>query len=178
MSGQTAAGPSRKKAQKKSNNHNTGVPQGADHKHESHGVTADGWIWSTHKTGKMTEKELKEWEETYMWHALASKEHSSTQGHQAYANEHTDMYEALRLDCVDKYKGCGLPILCNIPAGLTLADQALLFWEAESKYFTFDWSKKLVFKDPMCHASGFRDIQKEETPKRKQEDDEDEEEDD
>ncbi|KAJ8096384.1 hypothetical protein PM082_011546 [Marasmius tenuissimus] len=111
------------------------------------------------------------------WQTLSSEEYSSTPGHRAYAKEHSDMYETLRVDCETKYKACGIPILHNIPSGKTLSDQVALFREAENKYFTFDRSTRPAFRDPTCHATGFGDIREEETGgKRKRDGEESEEE--
>ncbi|KAK1230695.1 hypothetical protein PQX77_006210 [Marasmius sp. AFHP31] len=96
------------------------------------------------------------------WRTLASDEHSSTPGHRAYAKEHSDMYETLRLDCEIKYKACAIPILHNIPSGKTLADQVLCFRQTENKYFTFDRATRPAFRDPTCHATGFGDVREEE----------------
>ncbi|KAK1234885.1 hypothetical protein PQX77_001902 [Marasmius sp. AFHP31] len=107
------------------------------------------------------------------WKTLASDECSSTPGHRAYAKEHSDMYETLRLDCEVKYKACAIPILLNIPSGKTLADQVLRFRETENKYFRFDRATRPPFRDPTCHATGFEDVREEETGAKRKRDGED-----
>ncbi|KAK1224256.1 hypothetical protein PQX77_012834, partial [Marasmius sp. AFHP31] len=111
------------------------------------------------------------------WQTLSTEQYSSTPGHRAYAREHSDIYETLRVDCENKYKACAIPILHNIPGGQTLSDQVALFREAENKYFSFDRSTRPAFQDPTCHATGFGDICEEETGgKRKRDGEESEEE--
>ncbi|KAK1224325.1 hypothetical protein PQX77_012776 [Marasmius sp. AFHP31] len=56
-------------------------------------------------------------------------------GHEAYAREHADMFEALRLDGEAKLQRCGVSILLDISNGETLAERVTVFREMEEKHF-------------------------------------------
>ncbi|KAL0564084.1 hypothetical protein V5O48_017970 [Marasmius crinis-equi] len=88
----------------------------------------------------------------------AVKMTSDTPGKVAYALEKAAMYEALRADCHQKFKSCGLPGLVNIPEGKILADQVQVFRDAEEQHFPHDrYSNRPKFCDPTVHAHGFND---------------------
>ncbi|KAJ3994816.1 hypothetical protein F5050DRAFT_1809260 [Lentinula boryana] len=82
------------------------------------------------------------------WMRLSSQ-NSLTPGHCAYAREHSDMFESLRMDAQAKYDHCGIDILKNVRPGHTLADRILLWHAGEEKMFSFDrWASRPDFHDP------------------------------
>ncbi|KAJ3738275.1 hypothetical protein EV360DRAFT_58245, partial [Lentinula raphanica] len=72
------------------------------------------------------------------WMELAQPLYASSPGHVAYAKEHSDMLESLRSDAQAKYSQCGIPGLCNILTGKTLADNVLKWRQEEEKQFNFN----------------------------------------
>ena len=65
-------------------------------------------------------------------------------GHAAYAQEHADMFEALRLDGDTKLRRCGVPTLIDPANGATLAERVKVFRKEEEKHFPQDRSAFLV----------------------------------
>ncbi|KAL0060346.1 hypothetical protein AAF712_012851 [Marasmius tenuissimus] len=196
IAGRAAVGPGKKRTKEVSKEETSSMTK-EDKGKEKRGVTADGWIWCPRSTGKMNEEQIKHWaaicdrvqwtraEAAFeCWQEQLERKHAefmrciaSFASHRAYAKEHSDMYETLRVDWETKYKACGIPILHNIPSGKTLSDQVAQFREVENKYFTFDRSTRPAFWDPTCHATWFGDIREEETGgKRKRDREESEEE--
>lgn len=70
------------------------------------------------------------------WASLATK-HSTTAGHVAYAKEHADMFESLRLDAELKFKQVRLDFLTT-SVGETLADRVLLWRANQETAFRFN----------------------------------------
>ena len=70
------------------------------------------------------------------WATLATK-YSPTAGHVAYAKEHADMFESLRLDAEMKFRHAQLDFL-KTSAGETLADRVLLWRANQETAFGFD----------------------------------------
>lgn len=70
------------------------------------------------------------------WITLATK-HSSTPGHVAYAKEHDDMFESLRMDAKMKFKQVRLDFLTT-SAGESLSDRVLLWRENQETAFAFN----------------------------------------
>lgn len=71
------------------------------------------------------------------WNRLA-KEFSTSRGHVAYAIEHSDKYETLRVDAVKKYESGGIPFLRKRPDGVSLSNRLLSWRSEEDKVFNFD----------------------------------------
>ncbi|KAL0059096.1 hypothetical protein AAF712_014197 [Marasmius tenuissimus] len=91
-----------------------------------------------------------------LWRSCLGK--SMGNGHEAYAREHTDMFEALRLDREAKLQRCGVSILLDTSNGKTLAERVRVFHEMEEKHFPCDRNaNRPPFNDPTVHASGFKD---------------------
>ncbi|KAJ3979451.1 hypothetical protein F5890DRAFT_1478518, partial [Lentinula detonsa] len=87
------------------------------------------------------------------WMRLSSQ-YSWTPGHCAYAREHSDMFESLRMDAQAKYDHCGIDILKNVRPGHTLADRILLWHAGEEKMFSFDrWASRPDFHDPTIRGA-------------------------
>ncbi|KAK1225394.1 hypothetical protein PQX77_011664 [Marasmius sp. AFHP31] len=79
-------------------------------------------------------------------------------GHEAYAREHAEMFEALRLDGEAKLRRCGVSILLDTSNGETLAERVTVFRKMEEKHFPCERNvNRPPFKDPTVHASGFKD---------------------
>ncbi|KAJ3963401.1 hypothetical protein EV361DRAFT_957095 [Lentinula raphanica] len=76
--------------------------------------------------------------------------HSSpTPGHRAYALEHKDMFDSLRVDAEEKFRNCSLPFLRCSTSGDTLGDRVQLWRAEEEKIFKFDrWASRPAFHDP------------------------------
>ncbi|KAJ3715761.1 hypothetical protein C8R42DRAFT_725564 [Lentinula raphanica] len=74
---------------------------------------------------------------------------SPTPGHRAYALEHRDMFDSLRIDAEEKFRSCALPFLrCSI-SGNTLHDRVQLWRAEEEKLFKFNrWASRPDFHDP------------------------------
>ncbi|KAJ3760795.1 hypothetical protein EV360DRAFT_39088, partial [Lentinula raphanica] len=63
---------------------------------------------------------------------------SPTPGHRAYALEHRDMFDSLRIDAEEKFCNCALPFLRCCTSGNTLADRVQLWRAEEEKLFKFN----------------------------------------
>ncbi|KAJ3982182.1 hypothetical protein F5890DRAFT_1476343 [Lentinula detonsa] len=87
------------------------------------------------------------------WMRLSSQ-YSLTPGHRAYAREHSDMFESLRMDAEAKYDQCCIDILKKVRPGHTLADRILLWRAGEEKMFSFDrWASRPDFHDPTIRGA-------------------------
>lgn len=73
------------------------------------------------------------------WGHLANN-FSAGPGHVAYAKEHFDKYETLRMDAVMKYMHGGIPFLRKRPDELSLTDRLHIWRSEENKLFNFDRS--------------------------------------
>ncbi|KAJ3776407.1 hypothetical protein FB446DRAFT_842401 [Lentinula raphanica] len=74
---------------------------------------------------------------------------SPTPGHRAYALEHRDMFDSLRIDAEEKFCNCALPFLRCCTSGNTLADRVQLWRAEEEKLFKFNrWALRPAFHDP------------------------------
>ncbi|KAK1215224.1 hypothetical protein PQX77_022175 [Marasmius sp. AFHP31] len=79
-------------------------------------------------------------------------------GFEAYAREHADMFQALRLDAEAKFRICGITTLIDESNGKTLAERVIKFRKAEEEYFPRNRNaNRPPFKDPTVHSSGFQD---------------------
>lgn len=70
--------------------------------------------------------------------ATLSSDYSETPGHRAYAREHSDMFESLRLDLEMKYNHGGIPFLSKRDSGETLAGRIIQWRKEEEKHFSFN----------------------------------------
>lgn len=70
--------------------------------------------------------------------ATLSEGYSDTPGHRAYAREHSDMFESLRLDLEMKYNYGAIPFLSKRSSGETLASRVIQWRQEEEKHFDFD----------------------------------------
>lgn len=70
--------------------------------------------------------------------ATLSEKYSVTPGHSAYAKEHADMFESLRLDLEMKYNHGAIPFLSKRSTGETLASRVIQWRKEEEKHFAFD----------------------------------------
>ncbi|KAE9385203.1 hypothetical protein BT96DRAFT_950003, partial [Gymnopus androsaceus JB14] len=87
------------------------------------------------------------------WATLATK-YTPTAGHVAYAKEHADMFESLRVDAEMKFRHAQLDFL-KTSAGETLADRVLLWRANQETAFGFDrWASRPAFVDPTIHVHG------------------------
>jgi len=71
------------------------------------------------------------------WASLA-KEFAETPGHGAYAREHHDIFESLRVDLQMKFNSVAVPILRLTSPSETIADRVLIWRTDQEKYFAFD----------------------------------------
>ncbi|KAJ3748192.1 hypothetical protein EV360DRAFT_76305 [Lentinula raphanica] len=82
------------------------------------------------------------------WNSI-STQFSPTPGHRAYALEHRDMFDSLRIDAEEKFRSCALPFLRCSTTGSTLGDRVRLWRTEEEKLFKFDrWGSRPAFHDP------------------------------
>ncbi|KAJ3756395.1 hypothetical protein EV360DRAFT_85008 [Lentinula raphanica] len=85
---------------------------------------------------------------------------SPTAGHRAYALEHRDMFDSLRVDAEEKFRNCALPFLrCSI-SGNGLHDRVQLWRAEEEKLFKFDrCASRPAFHDPtiLKYGGDFRE---------------------
>ncbi|KAJ3777023.1 hypothetical protein FB446DRAFT_784650 [Lentinula raphanica] len=73
------------------------------------------------------------------WELLATQYSSClTPGHTAYAKEHRDMFDSLRVDAEEKYRHCAIPFLRNRESAQSLGDRIILWRREEEKLFKFD----------------------------------------
>lgn len=82
------------------------------------------------------------------WATLSNK-YSATPGHCAYAREHADMFESLRLDLEMKYSHGAIPFLSRRSTGETLASHVVQWRREEEKHLAFDWYACY------CHCDGY-----------------------
>ncbi|KAJ3831975.1 hypothetical protein F5878DRAFT_647165, partial [Lentinula raphanica] len=86
---------------------------------------------------------------------LLMNHHSTTPGHQAYAREHRDMFDSLRIDAEEKYRRSAIPFLLGRKPGETLADRIIQWRREEEKLFKFDrWAIRPAFHDPTVFKHG------------------------
>ncbi|KAJ3964810.1 hypothetical protein EV361DRAFT_955600 [Lentinula raphanica] len=86
---------------------------------------------------------------------LLMNHHSTTPGHQAYAREHRDMFDSLRIDAEEKYRRSAIPFLLGRKPGKTLADRIIQWRREEEKLFKFDrWAIRPAFHDPTVFKHG------------------------
>ncbi|KAJ3757151.1 hypothetical protein EV360DRAFT_84276 [Lentinula raphanica] len=80
------------------------------------------------------------------WELLATQYSSRlTPGHTAYAKEHQDMFDSLRVDAEEKYRHCAIPFLRSRAPDQSLGDRIILWRREEEKLFKFD---RHVFSSP------------------------------
>ncbi|KAJ3765858.1 hypothetical protein FB446DRAFT_654653, partial [Lentinula raphanica] len=80
------------------------------------------------------------------WELLATQYSSRlTPGHTAYAKEHQDMFDSLRVNAEEKYRHCAIPFLRSRAPDQSLGDRIILWRREEEKLFKFD---RHVFSSP------------------------------
>ncbi|KAJ3831303.1 hypothetical protein F5878DRAFT_647757, partial [Lentinula raphanica] len=88
------------------------------------------------------------------WESLA-KSYSDSPGHLAYAREHQDMFDSLRVDAEEKYRQCALPFFRHRESGESLENRIMLWRREEEKLFKWDrWSARPPFHDPTIFKHG------------------------
>ncbi|KAE9388465.1 hypothetical protein BT96DRAFT_947596 [Gymnopus androsaceus JB14] len=110
-----------------------------DTKEESVRDNGNGWIWVTQSQNNMSKEEVGKWLNKCdsiqdAWGHLADN-FSTSPGHVAYAKEHSNKYETLRMDAVMKYTHGSIPFLRKRPNEVTLSDQLLVWRSKENKHF-------------------------------------------
>ncbi|KAE9389521.1 hypothetical protein BT96DRAFT_1003160 [Gymnopus androsaceus JB14] len=84
--------------------------------------------------------------------ALLAKEFAESPGHGAYAREHRDIFESLRVDLQMKFDSVAVPILRPTSPSETIADRVLI-WRTDHE----KWASRPPFKDPTIRGGDTRE---------------------
>ncbi|KAJ3841846.1 hypothetical protein F5878DRAFT_702525 [Lentinula raphanica] len=85
------------------------------------------------------------------WDLLA-KRYSTLPGHLAYAQEHRDLFDSLRVDAQERYQQSAVSFLLYRDSGETLADRIVRWRREEEKWFK--WATRPPFNDPTLFKHG------------------------